>query len=71
MPSKSAKQHRLMEGAAHDQKFAKKVGVPQSVASEFVRADEKKEAKQGKKEMAGKKPIPQKLTRTPTHGYGR
>lgn len=28
-----------MAGAAHDPKFAKKVGVPQKVAREFNRAD--------------------------------
>lgn len=39
MPSKSPAQARLMAGAAHDPKFAKKVGVPQSVAKEFNRAD--------------------------------
>jgi hypothetical protein len=60
-----------MEAAKNNPQFAKKVGVPQSVAREFVAADERQEAKMGKREMAGKKPIPQKLTRTPTHGYGR
>lgn len=39
MPSKSAKQARLMAAAAHDPKFAKKVGVPQNVAKEFNKAD--------------------------------
>lgn len=39
MPSKSKAQARLMAGAAHDPKFAKKVGVPQKVAREFNRAD--------------------------------
>lgn len=39
MPSKSKKQAKLMAGAAHDPKFAKKVGVPQSVAQEFNQAD--------------------------------
>lgn len=39
MPSKSPAQHRLMEAAAHDPQFAKKVGVPQSVGKEFVMAD--------------------------------
>jgi hypothetical protein len=39
MPSKSGKQHRLMEAAAHNPQFAKKAGVPQSVAREFVMAD--------------------------------
>jgi hypothetical protein len=31
----------MMAGAAHDPAFAKKVGVPQSVAKEFNRADAK------------------------------
>jgi hypothetical protein len=39
MPSKSSKQARMFAAAAHDPKFAKKVGVPVSVAREFNRAD--------------------------------
>lgn len=39
MPSTSPAQARMMAGAAHDPKFAKKVGVPMSVAKEFNRAD--------------------------------
>lgn len=39
MPSKSPAQHRLMEGVAHSAKFAKKVGIPQSVGREFATAD--------------------------------
>ena len=39
MPSKSPAQARLMRGAAHSRKFAKKVGVPMNVAKKFVRAD--------------------------------
>ena len=39
MPSKSPEQARLMAAAAHDPKFAKKVGVPQSVAREYNQAD--------------------------------
>lgn len=39
MPSKSAKQHRFMEAAAHNPRFARKAGIPQSVAQEFVSAD--------------------------------
>ena len=39
MPSKSGKQARMMAAAAHDRKFAAKVGVPQRVAKEFNRAD--------------------------------
>lgn len=42
MPSKTEKQHRTMEGAAHNPAFAKKVGIPQKVAREFVQADKGK-----------------------------
>ena len=42
MPSKSPAQARLMAAAAHNPAFAKKVGVPQSVAKEFNEADKKK-----------------------------
>jgi hypothetical protein len=41
MPSKSAKQHRFMEAAAHNPEFARKAGIPQSVAQEFVAADQR------------------------------
>lgn len=41
MPSKSEAQTRLMRAAAHDPEFAKKTGVPQKVAKEFVDADKK------------------------------
>lgn len=39
MPSTSAKQARTMAAAAHDSKFAKKIGIPPSVAKEFNKAD--------------------------------
>ena len=39
MPSKTAKQARLMAAAAHNPAFARKVGVPQKVAREFNQAD--------------------------------
>lgn len=39
MPSKSPAQARLMAASAHDPKFAKKVGVPSSVAKEYNKAD--------------------------------
>lgn len=41
MPSKSLKQARMMAGAAHSRAFAKKVGVPISVAKDFNKADAK------------------------------
>src|SRR5580704_6754027 len=39
MPSTSPAQHRLMEGVAHDPKFAAKAGIPQKVGRDFARAD--------------------------------
>ena len=39
MPSKSRKQAKLMAAAAHNPKFAKKVGIPGKVAQEFNQAD--------------------------------
>lgn len=39
MPSKSKAQAKLMRAAAHNPRFAKKVGVPVSVAREFNDAD--------------------------------
>jgi len=36
MPVRSKAQGRMMEGAAHNAEFAAKVGVPQSVAKEYV-----------------------------------
>jgi len=45
MPSKSKKQERTMAAAAHDPKFAKKVGIPMSVAKEYNRADKAKRKK--------------------------
>jgi hypothetical protein len=47
MPSTSAKQAKFMRAVAHSPKFAKKVGVPQSVGKDINMADKK---------IAGKKP---------------
>lgn len=49
MPSKSAKQHRLMEAVAHDPKFARKVGIPQKVGKDFAKADKRKRKKRSKR----------------------
>jgi len=49
MPSKTPKQKRTMAAAAHDPKFAKKLGIPQRVASEFVAADKAKARKGSKR----------------------
>lgn len=42
MPSKSGKQHRAMEAAAHGKST---LGIPKTVAKEFVAADKKKKRK--------------------------
>ena len=55
MPSKSKKQHNLMEAVAHSSAFAKKVGIPQSVGKEFAAADKGKSFKKGGSVMAIKK----------------
>ena len=41
LPTKSKAQQRLMLAAAHSKSFAKKSGVPMSVAKDFVAADQK------------------------------
>ena len=41
MPSTSAKQAKFMRAIANSPKFAKKVGVPQSVGKDFEMADKK------------------------------
>jgi len=46
MPAKSKKQERFMQAVANNPKFAKKVGVPQSVGKEFTKV--KKYDKGGK-----------------------
>jgi hypothetical protein len=42
MPSSSKKQHNFMAAIANSPKFAKKVGVPQSVGKDFTAADKGK-----------------------------
>ncbi len=53
MPSKSAKQERFMQAAAHNAAFAKRAGISQAVAREFVAADKRK--KNPGAHMIGKK----------------
>lgn len=42
MPSKSEAQKRTMAAASHNPKFAKKMGIPVSVAKEYNQADKAK-----------------------------
>lgn len=48
MPSKSKAQKKLMQAAAHNPEFAKKAGVPVTVAKEFVKADKEKTKPKGR-----------------------
>jgi hypothetical protein len=47
MPAKSQAQFRLMKAAEHNPKFAKKVGIKQSVAAEYTHANKGKKAYSG------------------------
>ena len=47
MPSVSKKQHNFMAAVAKNPKFAKKVGVPQSVGEDFLEADKGKKFRVG------------------------
>jgi len=42
MPSKTKKQENAMAAAAHNPAVAKKLGIPQSVAKDFNKADQRK-----------------------------
>jgi hypothetical protein len=57
MPSVSKKQHNLMAAVAHNPKFAKKVGIPQSVGKEFNKADKGKQFKRGGEMAESKKMV--------------
>jgi hypothetical protein len=54
MPSTSKKQADFMNAVAHSPKFAKKVGVPQSVGKDFSTADKSRKFKEGGDTMATK-----------------
>jgi hypothetical protein len=47
MPATSEKQKHLMDAAAHNPAFAKKVGIPSKVAKEFSKASKGQTFKQG------------------------
>ena len=54
MPSTSKKQHDFMAAVANSPKFAKKVGVPQSVGKDFTTADKGRKFSKGGDTMASK-----------------
>jgi len=47
VPSVSAKQKKLMDAAAHNRSFAKKVGISQKVAKEFSAASKGQKFRKG------------------------
>lgn len=49
MPSKSKAQHNLMAMVANDPKAAKRLGIPQSVGEEYMKADKGKKYAMGGK----------------------
>jgi hypothetical protein len=51
MPSVSDKQARFMQAVAHNPKFAKEAGVPQSVGKEFAEADKVKKIAPGRSDL--------------------
>jgi hypothetical protein len=56
MPAKSEKQRRFMAAVANNPKFAKKVGVPQSVGEEFMEPKKyKKGGKAANKQLGGRR----------------
>jgi hypothetical protein len=64
MPAKSEKQEKFMQAVAHNPKFAKKTGVPQSVGREFNAADKGRTFKEGgamKKLFGGKETMKEEL----------
>ena len=54
MPSTSDKQRRFMAAAAHSPEFAKKAGIPQSVAKDFNQADKGKKLAKAMRNMPNK-----------------
>jgi hypothetical protein len=63
VPSVSRKQHNLMAMVANDPAAAKRVGIPQSVGEEYVKADK------GRKFGTGSRPDRQRINKPKTeHG---
>jgi len=73
VPSTSKKQAKFMAAAAHNPAFAKKVGVPVSVAKEFNQADKGKKFKEGgsmkHSDMSKDKPMMKKVAAEAVKGH--
>ena len=57
MPSTSKKQHNLMAMVANDPAAAKRLGIPQKVGKEFVKADTGHKFSKGGQTMATQKKV--------------
>lgn len=55
MPSTSKAQKRFMAAAANNRDFAKRAGIPQSVAKEFHNADKRQGGRQKKRRAKPKR----------------
>lgn len=53
MPAKTKKQERFMQAVANNPKFAKKVGVPQSVGKEFTKGSKNVQKSSRRNRKAG------------------
>ena len=62
MPAKSPAQKRLMDAAAHNPAFAKKVGVPVKVAKEFSSESKGLKFKEGGEMKESKKMVAKELS---------
>jgi hypothetical protein len=73
VPSTNKKQAKFMAAAAHNPAFAKKVGVPVSVAKEFNQADKGKKFKEGgsmkHSDMSKDKPMMKKVAAEAVKGH--
>ena len=73
MPSTSKKQRNFMAAAAHNPSFAKKAGIPVSVAKEFNQADKGKKFKEGgamkHSDIAKDKPMMKKVAAEAVKGH--
>lgn len=64
MPSKSKAQHNLMAMVAHDPAASKRLGIPQSVGKDFVKADTGHKFSKGGEMAESKKAMEQRHART-------
>jgi nucleoid-associated protein YgaU len=62
MPSSTRRQHDFMEAIANNSKFARKVGVPQSVGKDFEKADRSKKFSSGGQNSAELQVVNKKKT---------